>query len=95
MEKTSKQMHSDLLLLLGNPTIVEPGMLVGYPRGVGRMQSRGHITEWQLDRARDAYDATIGRDLRQSPSNKPVSRDSHRGPLSGATAYRERASQVR
>ena len=93
MEKTSEQMYSNLLFLLGNPTIVEPGVLVGYLRDVERMQSMGHITEWQLERARDAYHATIRRDPRQSPSNKPLPSDSHRGLPVGATA--NHASQVR
>jgi len=67
MEKTSEQVYSDLLLQLGNPTIVEPDVLVGYLRDVERMYSMGHITEWQLQRARNAYEATIERDPRQGP----------------------------
>lgn len=86
MEKTSEQMYSDLLLQLGNPTIVEPEVLVGYLRDVERMHSMGHITEWQLERARNTYEATIARDPRQSaaPVTTSVVGDLHADPISGA-----------
>lgn len=86
MEKTSEQMYSDLLLQLGSPTIVEPDTLVVYLRDVERMHSMGHITEWQLQRARDAYRATIERDPRQgSPgaTGTPLG-DRNTDPISGA-----------
>jgi len=66
MEKTSEQMYTDLLRQLADPTVVEPDVLAGYLRDVERMHSMGHITEWQFQRARDAYAATIERDPRQS-----------------------------
>ena len=66
MEKTSEQTYTDLLRQLGSPTVVEPAVLVEYLRDVERMHSMGHITEWQLSRAKDAYAATIERDPRQS-----------------------------
>jgi len=72
MEKTSDQVYGDLLLQLGNPTIVEPEVLVGYLRDVERMHSLGHITAWQLDRARKAYEATIERDPRQGGVGGPA-----------------------
>jgi len=86
MEKTSEQVYSDLLLQLGNPTIVEPDVLVGYLRDVERMHSMGHITDWQLQRARNAYEATIERDPRQGPPSgfgTPAG-DRHTDPISGA-----------
>jgi hypothetical protein len=66
VEKTSEQMYSDLLRQIADPTVVEPEVLAGYLRDVERMHSMGRITEWQLQRARDAYAATIERDPRQS-----------------------------
>ena len=86
MEKTSEQVYSDLLLQLGNPTIVEPDVLVGYLRDVERMYSMGHITEWQLQRARNAYEATIERDPRQGPPSGfgTLVGDRHTDPISGA-----------
>ncbi len=87
VEKTSDQMYGDLLLQLGNPTIVEPDVLVGYLRDVERMHSLGHITAWELDRARKAYQATIERDPRQGPPHAASTStvgDPHSDPLSGA-----------
>ncbi|MEO8806921.1 MAG: hypothetical protein ABI433_12635 [Burkholderiaceae bacterium] len=86
MEKTSDQMYGDLLLLLGNPTIVEPEVLAGYMRDVERMHSIGHITPFQLERARNAYAATKERDPRQGApqAQSSVVGDLHPDPLSGA-----------
>jgi hypothetical protein len=86
MEKTSDQVYGDLLLQLGNPTIVEPEVLVGYLRDVERMHAMGHITAWQLERARNAYAATIERDPRQLPAGASGSGfgDLHADPISGA-----------
>ena len=86
MEKTSDQVYGDLLLQLGNPTIVEPEVLVGYLRDVERMHSHGHITASQLERARNAYRATLERDPRQNPSHVTSSLvgDLHTDPISGA-----------
>lgn len=67
MEKTSEQTYTDLLRQLGSPTVVEPAVLVGYLRDVERLHSLGHITDRQLERAKDAYADTIARDPRQSP----------------------------
>ena len=66
MEKTSEQLYTDLLRQIADPTVVEPEVLAGYLRDVERMHSMGRITEWQFQRARDAYAATIERDPRQS-----------------------------
>ena len=68
MEKTSEQTYTDLLRQIGSPTIVEPAVLVGYLRDVERMHSMGHVSDWQFERAKDAYADTIARDPRQSPA---------------------------
>lgn len=87
MEKTSEQVYSDLLLQLGNPTIVEPDVLIGYLRDVERMHSMGHLTDWQLQRARQAYQATIERDPRQAPdgTTSALTSERHADPISGAS----------
>jgi len=86
MEKTSEQMYSDLLLQIGNPTIVEPEVLAGYLRDVERMHSMGHITDWQLQRARHAYEATVDRDPRQglAGATGAIVTERHTDPISGA-----------
>ncbi len=68
MEKTSEQTYTDLLRQLGDPTVVEPAVLVGYLRDVERLHLTGRITDRQLERAKDAYADTIARDPRQSPA---------------------------
>lgn len=85
MEKTSDQMYGDLLLLLGKPTIVEPDVLAGYMRDVEHMHAHGHITDFQFERARNTYAATIERDPRQGPpqAQSTVIGDLHADPLTG------------
>lgn len=70
MEKTAEQTYTDLLRQIAAPTVVEPDVLVRYLRDVERLYSMGHITSWQLDKARDAYAATIARDPRQDPASE-------------------------
>jgi hypothetical protein len=65
VERTFEETYSDLLRQLASPTVVEPAVLAAYVRQVERMHSMGHITDWQLRRARSAYAATIRRDPRQ------------------------------
>ena len=67
MEKTAEQVYSDLLRGVGSPSVVEPDVLVGYVRDLERMHSMGHITDWQFERAKEAYQATLERDPRQRP----------------------------
>lgn len=67
MEKSAEQVYTDLLRGVGSPSVAEPDVLVGHMRDLERMQSLGHITEWQLQRAKDAYQATLERDPRQRP----------------------------
>lgn len=74
MERTYEEAYSDLLRQLASPTIVEPTVLAGYIRQVERMHSMGHITDWQLRRAKDAYAATVERDPRQGAPRSPETR---------------------
>ncbi|MEO6364116.1 MAG: hypothetical protein ABIO71_12865 [Caldimonas sp.] len=65
MEKTAEQVYTDLLRQLGDPGAIEPAVLAATFRDVERMHSMGHITDWQLDNARQAYATTIEREPRQ------------------------------
>ena len=65
MEKTAEQLYTDLLRLLANPSAVQPAVLADTLRDVERMHSMGHITDWQLEKAREVYSQTIERDPRE------------------------------
>lgn len=65
MEKTAAQLYTDLLRQLASPSVIEPEVLADTLRDVERMHSMGHITDWQLTEARDAYAATVEREPRQ------------------------------
>jgi hypothetical protein len=67
MEKTAEQVYTDMLQAIGSPSVVEPAVLLEYLRELERMHSMGHITAWQLERAKEAYEATLDRDPRQRP----------------------------
>ena len=59
MEKTAEQVYTDLLRQLASPSATQPGVLADTFREVERMHSMGHITEWQLHNAREAYASTV------------------------------------
>jgi len=79
MEKTAEEVYSDLLRQLASPTVIEPDTLVGYVRDVQRLHSMGHITDWQLQQANDAYAATVKREPRQGAPRSPETRADERG----------------
>jgi ElaB/YqjD/DUF883 family membrane-anchored ribosome-binding protein len=59
MEKTAEQVYTDLLRQLASPGTIQPGVLADTFRDVERMHSMGHITDWQLQNAREAYASTV------------------------------------
>ena len=59
MEKTAEQVYTDLLRQLANPSAAQPGLVADMFRDVERMHSMGHITDWQLENAREAYGRTV------------------------------------
>ena len=59
MEKTAEQVYTDLLRQLASPSAIQPGVLADTFRDVERMHSMGHITDWQLQNAREAYARTV------------------------------------
>jgi hypothetical protein len=79
MEKTAEQLYTDLLRLLANPSAVQPAVLADTLRDVERMHSMGHITDWQLEKAREAYAQTIERDPREGAPRSPETRADERG----------------
>jgi hypothetical protein len=78
MDRTFDEAYSDLLRPLASPTVVEPAVLAEYIRDVERMHSMGHITDWQLRRAKKAYAATLKRDPRQGGPRSPETRADER-----------------
>jgi hypothetical protein len=67
MERTYEDRYTDLLRHLGNPSLVNPEELAEALRSVEHMYSMGHITAWQLKKAKEAYAETIARDPDQGP----------------------------
>ena len=78
MEKTAEQMYTDLLRQLASPSAVEPQILADTFRDIERMHSMGHITDWQLKNAREAYAATVEREPRQGAPRSPETRADER-----------------
>ena len=79
MEKTPEQVYTDLLRQLVSPSATQPGVLEDMFRDVERMHSMGHITDWQLHNAREAYAKTIDRDPREGAPRSPETRADERG----------------
>ena len=79
MEKTAEQVYTDLLRQLAAPSAVQPAVLADVFRDVERMHSMGHITDAQLQKARDAYAKTIERDPREGGPRSPETRADERG----------------
>jgi len=79
MEKIAEQVYTDLLRQLASPSAVQPAVLADAFRDVERLHAMGHITDWQLRRARDAYEKTIERDPREGGPRSPETRADERG----------------
>jgi ElaB/YqjD/DUF883 family membrane-anchored ribosome-binding protein len=62
MEKSAEQVYTDLLRQLASPSAIQPSVLADTFREVERMHSIGHITDWQLENAREAYARTASAD---------------------------------
>jgi len=79
MEKIAEQVYTDLLRQLASPSAVQPAVLADAFRDVERLHAMGHITDWQLRQARDAYEKTIERDPREGGPRSPETRADERG----------------
>ena len=71
MERTPEERFTDLLRHLASPSVVDPQGLINSLREVERMHSKGQITDWHMQKARDAYASTIERHPEQDPSAAP------------------------
>ncbi len=78
MEKTAEQVYTDLLRLLANPSAIQPAVLADAFRDVERLHSMAHITDWQLEQAREAYAKTIAREPREGAPRSPETRADER-----------------
>ena len=58
MEKSAEQVYTDLLRQLASSS-AQPGLLADTFREVERMHSLGHLTDWQMQNAREAYAKTV------------------------------------
>ena len=79
MEKTAEQVYTDVLRQLASPSAIQPAVLADLFRDVERMHSVDHITDWQLQNAREAYAKTIERDPREGGPRSPETRADERG----------------
>lgn len=71
MARDEEERYTDLLRHLASPSRVDADELVRALREVEHLHSMGHLTDWQLQQARDAYAETIARDPRQGPPKAP------------------------
>lgn len=76
MARDEEERYTDLLRHLASPSRVDPDELVRALREVEHLHSMGHITPWQLDKAREAYAETVARDPRQGPPKSAETLDS-------------------
>lgn len=60
MEKTPDQVYTDLLRQLATPIGTASEALADMFREVERLHATGHIADWQLHNAREAYAKTTG-----------------------------------
>jgi hypothetical protein len=73
-ERTEEERYSDLLRHLASPSVADPAELVEAVREIQHLHSMGHITDWQMTQAQDAYAATIEREPNLGPPKSPESR---------------------
>ena len=74
MERTHEVRYSDLLRQLAGPSVIEAAVLAESLRQVEYLHSMGHITNWQMGQAREAYGATIARVPGQGAPRSPETR---------------------
>ncbi len=74
MARPEEERYTDLLRHLAAPSTVDPAGLVDSLREVEHLFSMGHLTQSQVDTAREAYAATIERQPAQGPPRSPETR---------------------
>ncbi len=78
MTRPEEERYTDLLRQLASPSVIEPESLADSLREVERLHSMGHLTDWQLQKAREAYEETIDREPRQGAPRSPETRADER-----------------
>lgn len=78
MPRPEEERYTDLLRHLGAPSVIDPDGLAASLREVEHLHSMGHVTPAQLQKARDAYEATVGREPRQGAPRSPETRAEER-----------------
>lgn len=71
MARPEEERYTDLLRHLASPSRVDADELVRALREVEHLHAMGHLTDWQVEQAREAYAETIRRDPRQGPPRAP------------------------
>lgn len=79
MARPEEERYTDLLRHLAAPSRIDPSGLVDALREVEHLFSMGHLTQAQVDVAREAYADTVERDPAQGAPRSPEIRDDERG----------------
>jgi ElaB/YqjD/DUF883 family membrane-anchored ribosome-binding protein len=59
MKNSAERVYTDLLRQLASPGAIQPDVLAHTFRQVERLHAMGHIADWQLQNAREAYASTV------------------------------------
>jgi hypothetical protein len=78
MARPEEERYSDLLRHLASPSVATAAELATSVREVQHLHSTGHITDWQMEQARNAYVATIQRAPELGPPKSPETRADER-----------------
>lgn len=79
MARPEEERYSDLLRHLASPSEgANAGELAASVREVQHLHSMGHITDWQMQRAEEAYAATVQRLPALGPPKSPETRADER-----------------
>jgi hypothetical protein len=79
MARTGEERYSDLLRHLASPSVASAAELANAVREVQHMHAMGHITDWQMRQAQEAYAATVRRLPPLGPPHAPETRADQRG----------------
>ena len=78
MGRPEEERYGDLLRHLASPSGADSTELVEAVREVQHLHSMGHITDWQMKQAQEAYAATIRRAPHLGPPKSPETRADER-----------------
>jgi hypothetical protein len=74
MARPEEERYGDLLRHLASPSAGDAAELADALREVQHLHSMGHITDWQMQQAQEAYAATIRREPQLGPPKSPETR---------------------